>query len=89
VAKTTGPILLMGAVVIGNQVVLNNRDLDVRIPLATGLAAGAFALLERVSQQLAVGIAWTALVAVLLGRVDPNVPSPVESLNTWWEKTSL
>jgi hypothetical protein len=86
-AKTTGPVLAMGGITLANRVLLNDKPIDWKIPVATGIAAGAFALLEKGWEKGAVAFAWLALVTILITRVDPNVPSPVESLNNWW-KTS-
>lgn len=85
-ARTTGPILAVGAISFVNKAVLNDGGVDIRIPVATGFAAIAFALLERVHEGLAVGIAWIALAAVLLTRVDPRVPSPTETLLKYWNR---
>lgn len=84
-ARTTGPILAVGGITLANNVILNSQPIDWRIPVATAFAAGGFALAERVSEPLAVGVAWIALVAVLLTRITPGVPSPVESLAKWWD----
>lgn len=85
-AASTGPVLALGAITIANQSLLHDRPVDLRVALATGLAAGMFYLVEKVNAPLAVGLAWTALVAVLLTRMDPSVPSPTETLLEWWEK---
>lgn len=79
-----GPVLAIGAITVGNATLLHGQPLDMRVPIATGIAAGGFVLLERLNEQIAVGLAWVALVAVLLVRMDPRVPSPIESLNAWW-----
>lgn len=85
-ARTTGPVIAIGAVTLANRTVFNAKPMDWRIPIATALAAGMFALAERAWAEGAVMLAWTALVAVLLTRVDPAVPSPAESALKWWEK---
>jgi hypothetical protein len=77
-------VLAIGAITIGNNVLLHGKALDYRVPIATGLAAGGFMLLEKLNAEIAVGLAWIALVTVLLVRTTPGVPSPVESLNSWW-----
>lgn len=84
--RTTGPVLAIGGITVANQTLLNGKSIDARVLIATGIAAGAFALAERAYEPLAVGLAWTALVAVLFVRMDPNTPSPIESLNTWWNQ---
>lgn len=82
--RTTGPILAIGAITVANASLLHGKPIDYRVPIATGIAAGAFALAEKAYEPLAVGLAWVALVAVLFVRLTPGVPSPIESLNSWW-----
>lgn len=84
-ARSTGPILAVGAVTLVNTVVIHGQPMDWRIPIATGFAAGALALIERGWETGAVGLAWLALVTVLFARVRPDVPSPVESFAQFWE----
>jgi hypothetical protein len=83
-AATTGPVLALGAITFANSSILHNQPFDWRIPIGTGLLAGAMALVERASPPLATGLVWIALAAVLLTRVNPAVPSPTESFVTWW-----
>lgn len=85
-SKTTGPILVVGGITLANKTLFNNEPMDWRIPIATGLTAGAFALLENVWEKGAVALAWLALTTVLLVRLDPKTPAPVENLNKWFEK---
>lgn len=85
-SRTTGPILATGAVTIANQTVFHGQPMDWRVPIATGLAAIGFSLAERVAPELAVILAWTAFLTVMLSRTNPNVPSPVESAVSWWGK---
>jgi hypothetical protein len=85
-AKTTGPVLLIGGITLANKSVLHNEPFDWRIAIATGVSAGLFALLEMLWPQGAVAFAWLALVTILLVRVDPKTPAPLESLNTWMQK---
>jgi len=44
-SATTGPVLALGGITIANRVVFNDQPMDWRIPIATALAAGMFALL--------------------------------------------
>jgi hypothetical protein len=81
-AKSTGPALAIGGVTLFNQVVLNQQAFDWRIPIATGFVALGLAGIEHLSEPLAVGIAWLALVAVLFTRVNPAAPAPMENLVT-------
>lgn len=84
-ARSTGPILAIGGITIANQTLLNHQPLDWRVVVATGGAAMLFALVEKASPTLAVGLAYVGLVTILLARVDPKVPSPAESALNWWE----
>ena len=84
-ARSTGPILAAGLITGTNQVIFNKQAINWRIPIATGIAAGSLALVERVSPGFAVGIAWIALVTTLIARVVPNQPTPIENALKWWE----
>lgn len=85
-ARSTGVVLAVGAITMGNSVIVNEQEINWRVPIATGIAAGMLALVEKVSEPLAVGIAYIALITVLFVRVQPNVPAPVESFNNWWNQ---
>lgn len=83
---TTGPVLAAGAITVANSVVFNGAAMDWRIPVATTMLAGGFYLLERVvGADTAEAFAWTLLVTTLVTRMDPDVPSPVESAVRWWD----
>lgn len=85
-AKSTGPILAVGAVTLVNQSVLNSQPIDFRVPAATAFAAIGLALLEKPLPKLAVGVAWISLLTVLLARVDPKTPAPTETLLKIWNQ---
>jgi hypothetical protein len=85
--KTTGPVLAIGAITLANNVLFNDKPFDWRVPIATGIATGAFALAEKAWPQGATALAWMALVTILITRIDPKVPSPVETLNNWWKSS--
>lgn len=85
-SATTGPILAMGGITLFNSMILNGRPYDPKVPIATGIAAGAFALAEHAWPKGATALAWLALITVLISRVQPGVPAPVESLAVWWSK---
>jgi hypothetical protein len=85
-SRTVGPILATGAMTVVNQTVFNDKKMDWRVPIATGLAAVGFSLVEKAAPELAVIIAWTTFLTVLLTRTDPKIPSPVESAAEWWKK---
>lgn len=79
-ARSTGPILAVGAISFGNQWIFN-KNVDFRIIAATGIAAAALAGLEHAIPELAVGIAYIALITIVFTRVDGK-PSPAENLLT-------
>lgn len=83
-SRSTGPILAVGGITLVNSTIFHDKPMDWRIPVATAVTAGAFALLEKAFDKAAVGLAWMALIAVLLTRVDPKVPAPVETLNAYF-----
>jgi len=85
-AQTTGPMLAVGAVTLANQSIFHDEPVDWRVPIATGFAALGFAAFEKASPDIARVLAWGSLVAVLLTRMDPKIPSPVESFLTWWNE---
>lgn len=85
-ATTTGPILALGGITLMNQTILNNQPIDWRVPIATGFLAGAFALFEKANAQLAVGVAWIAVITVVIARVNPSQPSPAENLLKYWNQ---
>lgn len=82
-ARSTGPILAAGTVTVTNRVVFNTQPIDWRVPIGVGIAAVSLALIERVSEPLAVGVAWIALVTALIAPVGAR-KSPVESALDWW-----
>lgn len=83
---TTGPVLAAGAITVANSVVFNDAPMDWRVPIATTMLAGGFYLVEKAAgEQLAEVLAWTVLLTTLITRVDPAVPSPVESAVRWWD----
>lgn len=83
-AQTTGPVLAIGGLTLANQVLINNKPLDLRVPIATGIAAGLFALAEKGWPQGALALAYLALITSIFVRVDPKTPSPAESFDKWF-----
>jgi hypothetical protein len=84
-ARSTGPLLVVGAVTIVNNVIVHGEPMDWRVPIATGLTVGVFALGEHAWPAGVAGLAWLALFTSLFVRLKPNVPSPVESMFEFWE----
>ena len=85
-AKSTGPVLAIGGITLANESLLNGKPFDWRVVIATGISAGLFALLERGWEAGAVSLAWLALVTILLVRINPKTPAPLESLNRYMQK---
>lgn len=81
--RTTGPILAVGAIALGNETIVANQPIDWRIPVGTGIAAAGFALFEELWEEGAVALAWLSLVTVLFVRINANTPSPVEAFFAW------
>lgn len=85
-ARSTGPILAAGSITWVNSVLLGTDDsqdgdfftASTRIVLATGLAAGMLYGVEVVAGELAVALAWAAVVTVLFVRVADNQPTALE-----------
>lgn len=82
-ARSTAVVLGIGAVTMVNQSVLHDRPVDWRVPIATGLAAGALALIEKVSPEVALGIAWLAAVTALVAPMG-GLPSPIQTVAKEW-----
>lgn len=84
-AQSTGPIIAIGAITVANEVVFNNQPMNWRVPIATGIAAIAFAGAEAIiGPTLPRGIALLALVTVVFARTNPNIKAPAESALDWW-----
>jgi Na+-translocating ferredoxin:NAD+ oxidoreductase RnfD subunit len=81
-AKTTGPILAIGGITMASQVLIDKKPPDWRVPVATAVAAGLFALAEKGWPEGAILLSYTALVTILFVRVDPKTPAPAERFNT-------
>lgn len=84
-AETTAPILAIGAITMVNRSVFHDEPWDWRIPIATVVSIGLFAALEKPLPKMATALAWLAVAGVVLGRVDPKVPSPAESALQWFD----
>lgn len=84
-ARSTGPILAMGAITLGNASVIHGQPIDWRIPIATGITAGVLALAEHAAPNLVTGLAWLALMTSFLVPLIPGVPTPAESFVAFWQ----
>lgn len=79
-AKSTGPILAVGAISFGRSFVIDGEEPDWRIVAGTAVAAMLFAGAERALPDVAPALAWLALVTVTFVRLTPNRPAPAEAL---------
>lgn len=79
-AKSTGPMLLVGGMEFANEF-LNGGQVDLKVLLAAGIAAGGLALIEQIpgAAPLAVGIAWISFVTLMFTRIGGK-PSPVDTI---------
>lgn len=85
-SRVTAPVVAIGAITVINRTVFNGKAMDWKVPIATVMAAGILELAERAVGDVAVWIAYLALAAVVLTRVDPSVPSPAESALKWFNE---
>ncbi len=82
-AQTTGPILVAGGITWANSTLLDDNpnnlfEETVRIGVATGVLCGIMYGMERLSSGIAVGLSWAMLGTVLLVRIKPGTPTPLE-----------
>jgi hypothetical protein len=89
VSKTTGPIVAIGGITIANELLLENKPMDWRVPIATGVAAGLFALAEMAWEEGAVALAYLALVTVLFVRLPGQKRAPMENLTRWLQEGKI
>jgi hypothetical protein len=86
VSRSLGPALAMSGITLFNDIIVHGLDAkkEGRVIVAGLIVTGSLALLENVSPDLAVGIAWLGLIGVLLVRTQPGVPAPLEAFSTWY-----
>lgn len=84
-SATTGPVLAIGAITMINQNVLHDRPVNWKVPVATGIGAGMFAIVERAQPKAAEMVVWAAMITILFSRIN-GVPSPTETFLDWWTK---
>jgi hypothetical protein len=79
-AKSTGPILAVGLIEFANDWLITNQ-LQFRVLVATGIAAGGLVIIENIPgmEPVATGIAWIALVTLMFTRIGGK-PSPVDTI---------
>lgn len=93
-SQTTGPILAAGGVVWFNAVIVQGGRVNSEVQggaiptsvlIGTGIAAMGLSLWEHAMPATATAFSWLILLTVLLVRVDPAVPSPLESFAQWYQ----
>lgn len=84
-ARSTGPLIAIGAITVINQSVFNDKPVEWRVPIAAAGAALIFSGLEKALPEFIPLVSYIALIGVLLSRVDPSIPSPAESFLKWWD----
>jgi hypothetical protein len=75
-------MLLVGGMEFANEwLASNGSNLDIKVLLATGIAAGGLALVEQVPGMapIATGIAWIAFVTLMFTRIGGK-PSPIDTI---------
>ena len=88
-ARSTGIILAAGGITLANEAIFAplaggkpiTKGFNWRVVPATAFAAMALAGLEHLSEALAVGVAWIALITVLFARLG-KAPAPLENVTS-------
>lgn len=78
-AGSTGPMLAVTSISFGNEW-LGNGHLDLKILVAGAVATGGLALMSKVSDPLATGVAWIAFITLMFTRLGGR-PSPVDNIS--------
>jgi hypothetical protein len=78
-AASTGPILAAGGITFVNGWLFNNQAPNLKVLLATGIAALGLGLLSVPLPGAAEGIAWIALITVIFAPLNGQ-PAPAENL---------
>jgi hypothetical protein len=79
-ANSTAPMLLVGGMEFANEY-LASGTIDIKVLLATGIAAGGLAAIEQIPgfEPIAVGIAWIAFITLMFTRLNGK-PSPIDTI---------
>lgn len=85
-SASTGPVLAAVGAVIGNAVVIHDKTWasQSRVVVGGAVVAVGLSVMERALPGAAKAFGWLILASVLLVRVNPDVPSPIESFAQWW-----
>lgn len=79
-ARSTGPILALGAISFGRGFIIDGQEPDWRIVAGTAVAAMLFAGAEHALPDVVPALAWLALATVTFVRLTPDKPAPAEAL---------
>jgi len=82
-ADTTAPILLAGGITVLSDY-MQDQGWQWRTLLATGLAAGVFALIEKANKGIAVPLAWMALIASVITPRKNGTRPPIQTFLREW-----
>lgn len=85
-ADSTAPILLAGGATALSDYIQGD-GVQWRVLLASGIAAGVFALFEQANRQLAVSAAWLAFIASMVAPRGGR-PAPVTVFLNEWNHTA-
>lgn len=77
-AGSTAPMLAVTGISFANQW-LGNNNLDLKILVGGAVATGGLALMSKVSDSFATGIAWVAFITLMFTRLGGK-PSPVDNV---------
>lgn len=83
-AGSTAPILLTGGTTMLADYI-QGQGVKWTVALATGIAAGVFALLEKADPQFVTGLAWIAFVGSMVAPRKSGSP-PIEVFLNQWNK---
>lgn len=83
-AGSTTPIVLTGAATLLADY-MQGQGVKWNVALGTGIAAGVFALIERVDPPMITGLAWVAFIGSMVAPRKTGNP-PVEVFLNQWNK---
>lgn len=83
-ARSTAPILLTGGATLLADY-MQGQGVKWNVALATGIAAGVFALIEKADPPLVAGLAWVAFIGSMVAPRAGGKP-PIEVFLTQWQK---
>lgn len=82
-AESTAPVLVLGTLTLGRQMLIEEKPLDWRVVIGTGVLAGLSALGEKALGRTVPALAWLAVATVALTRPAKGKPSIAEAALTY------